>query len=156
MQIITSPALLARRVNEAYRRRDALRDQREVLSRALPDWALMSLRFAGMSSREMEEVMAEQTRLEQASGIEQIDAELEQIDAEIERIEDQLLAAKAGGLDGIAAILQLAVDRLRERTVTDEASVFYDHGDARMLVMLERASMGLSGCLGAGRQLKAS
>jgi hypothetical protein len=37
----------------------------------------------------------------------------------------------------------MAVARFRGQTVTDPSDVFYDYGDARILVFLERASEDL-------------
>jgi len=37
----------------------------------------------------------------------------------------------------------MAVTRFRSQTVTDPGDVFYDYGDARILVFLERASEDL-------------
>ena len=74
MSVIASTTLLARRAAEAHRRRDALRAQREHASRALPDWAVMPLRIAGMSASEIDSVLRNQAEAENEAGIEQIDA----------------------------------------------------------------------------------
>ena len=45
-------------------------------------------------------------------------------------------------------MLDLALDRLaRPSSRTDPSDVFYDHGDARVLAFLERASEDLRGIL---------
>ena len=48
MAVITSPALLARRIGELRRRREALLDRQDRLRRGLPEWALEPLRLVGM------------------------------------------------------------------------------------------------------------
>jgi hypothetical protein len=100
-----------------------------------------------MSAEEIDLLLKEQAEAETAAGVEDIDREIELVEQEIDRIEGQFLAAPPHGLDGVAALLRVAVDRMREKTVTDEGSVFYDYGEARLLGLLERASTDLDDVL---------
>jgi hypothetical protein len=154
MSVIANSTLIVRRVTEAHRRRDMLRDRRENVARVLPDWTLLPLRLAGMSAAEIQSAMEDQMQAEHQAGIEKIDREIEQVDHEIDRMESQLLVAPPVGLDGVGAILRLALDRLREKTVTDETSIFFDYGDARLLALLERAAADLDDVVGS-MQLRA-
>ena len=111
--------------------------------------------MAGMSAAEIEEVMQAQIAAEERSGVDEIDRQIEQVELEIERIETQLLNAPSLGMDGAAALLRLALDRLREKTVTDEDSVYYDFGEARLLAMIERATVEVDEVMG-GLERRAS
>ena len=53
-----------------------------------------------------------------------------------------LLTTPSRSLDGIQAVLEMAVTRFRGQTVTDHGDVFYDYGDARILTSLARAAEG--------------
>ena len=152
MSVIASTTLLARRATEAHRRRETLRAQREQASRALPDWAVMPLRIAGMSASEIDSVLRSQAEAENDSGIEQIDADIEKVDAEIDRIETQLLQGPGAGLEGVRVLLQMALGRMRETTVTEEDSVFYDYGAARLLALVECAADDLDCYLSDGHR----
>lgn len=152
MSVIANTTLLMRRASEAHRRRDALRAKREQTSRALPEWAVMPLKLAGMSAGEVEAVLKGQVAAEGEAGIEEMDAEIEKVDGELDRIETQLLASPSAGLDGVRALLQLALGRMRETTVTDETSVFYDYGGARLLSLVERAADELGDVLAEGQR----
>jgi hypothetical protein len=152
MSVIANTTLLMRRTSEAHRRREALRAKREQASRALPEWAVMPLKLAGMSAVEIGAVLKGQVDVESEAGIEELDAEIEKVDGELDRIEMQLLSSPAAGLDGVRALLQLALGRMRETTVTDESSVFYDYGGARLLSLIERAADELDDALAEGQR----
>jgi hypothetical protein len=139
---------LLERVRNLYALRDDLKDKQDRLSHSMPEWALMPLRLAGLSQAEIDRIVDEQAELERSCGLPEITRQLESVEAEIDEFEDSMLAAPMLGRDGLPAVLELALGRLRERTVTEEASPFYDHGDARLLSLLERASAQLSGPTG--------
>ena len=84
-----------------------------------------------------------------------VERELEQMDQQIEEFENLLLTTPSRSLDGIQAVLEMAVTRFRSQTVTDPGDVFYDYGDARILTFLERATDDLRSLL-AENQRQAS
>jgi hypothetical protein len=152
MAVITSTVLLVRRINDLMRRRAALAERHEQLRRALPDWAVTPLQLVGMTAEEIRGYVDDLAQAEAESGVEQIDRELETIDREIEGLEDQLLASEATSLDGIAAVVDLALARLRGQTVSDPGDVFYDYGDARILMFVERIAADVHALLGIERR----
>ena len=141
-----------RRANEVQRRRDALHTKREQASRSLPDWAVKPLKLVGMTASEIDAILCEQMSAENDAGIEEIDAEIERVEGELDRIEAQILDSSDAGLDGARAMLRLALARMRETTVTDTDSVFYDYGAARMLTLVERAADEIEGVLALGQR----
>lgn len=143
MTVIANTALLSRRLSELQRRRDALVDKQDRLRRTLPEWALAPLQLAGMSSSEIRGLMSDLSAAERDAGLDEIELELEQLDSQVEELENLLLTTPARSLDGIQAVLDLAVSRFRAQTVSDPNDVFYDYGDARILTFLERASEDL-------------
>ena len=147
MTVITNTALLIRRINELQRRRDSLVDRQDRLRRTLPEWALAPLQLAGMTSAEIKGLMIDLSTAERDAGLDEIERELEQLDSQIEELENLLLTTPARSLDGIQAVLELAVARFRAQTVSDPNDVFYDYGDARILTILERASDDLRALL---------
>ena len=147
MTVITNTALLIRRINELQRRRDSLVNKQDRLRRTLPEWALAPLQLAGMTSAEIKGLMTDLSTAERDAGLDEIERELEQLDAQIEELENLLLTTPARSLDGIQAVLDLAVARFRAQTVSDPNDVFYDYGDARILTILERASDDLRSLL---------
>ena len=147
MTVITNTALLIRRINELQRRRDSLVDRQDRLRRTLPEWALAPLQLAGMTSAEIKGLMIDLSTAERDAGLDEIERELEQLDSQIEELENLLLTTPARSLDGIQAVLDLAVARFRAQTVSDPNDVFYDYGDARILTILERASDDLRALL---------
>ena len=62
--VITNAILLARRIHELQRRRQALVAQQEQLRAQLPDWAVEPLRLVGMTGDEREILYCVVTRLE--------------------------------------------------------------------------------------------
>ena len=140
MSVITihSTTLLARRIRELQRRRQNLLVQRDRLRDELPDWAVEPLRMVGMSAEEIRGLIADVSEVEREVGLDENDRRLEQLDREIEELEEVLLNAPATSFEGVEAVLGLAVSRLRDLVVTDPTDVLYDHGEARVLAMLER------------------
>ncbi len=147
MTVITNTALLIRRINELQRRRDSLINKQDRLRRTLPEWALAPLQLAGMTSAEIKGLMTDLSTAERDAGLDEIERELEQLDSQVEELENLLLTTPARSLDGIQAVLDLAVTRFRVQTVSDPNDVFYDYGDARILTILERASDDLRALL---------
>lgn len=147
MNVITNSMLLARRIAELQRRRGLLSEKQDRLRQTLPEWTFAPLKLVGMTAEEIRGMMSELSDAERAAGLDEIERELERLDAEIEDAENALLAAPASSLDGIQAILDLAVGRFRATTPTDPSDVFYDYGDARVLLFLERAADDLRSLL---------
>lgn len=143
MTVIASTTLLIRRIAEVRRRRDALVDRQERLRGDLPEWALAPLQLVGLTADEIKCLMSDLSEAEKQAGLDDIDHEIEQLDQQIEELENLLLTTPSRSLDGIQAVLDMAVRRFRAQTVTDPGDVFYDYGDARILVFLERASEDL-------------
>ncbi|MGD9512019.1 MAG: hypothetical protein AB7I59_28325 [Geminicoccaceae bacterium] len=143
MTVIASTTLLIRRIAEVRRRRDVLVDRQERLRGNLPEWALAPLQLVGLTADEIKSLMSDLSEAEKQAGLDDIDHEIEQLDQQIEELENLLLTTPSRSLDGIHAVLDMAVTRFRAQTVTDPSDVFYDYGDARILVFLERASEDL-------------
>lgn len=140
MTVIANTTLLIRRLGEFRRRRDTLVDRQERLRGTLPDWALAPLQLVGMSAAEIKAMMDDLSEAERKAGLDEVDHDIEHLDEQIEELENLLLATPARSLDGIQAVLEMAVARFRDQTVTDPSDVFYDYGDARTLRFLERAA----------------
>jgi hypothetical protein len=140
MTVIANTTLLIRRIGEMRRRREALVDRQERLRSTLPEWALAPLQLVGMTATEIKALMNDLSEAERKSGLDETERELDQLDQNIEELENLLLTTPAHTMDGIRAVLDMAVARFREQTVTDPNDVFYDYGDARTLRFLERAA----------------
>ena len=147
MTVIANTTLLIRRISEVRRRRDALVDRQDRLRGSLPQWALAPLQLVGLTASEIQDLMTDLSEAEKQAGLDDVERELEQMDQQIEELENLLLTTPSRSLDGIQAVLDMAVTRFRSQTVTDPGDVFYDYGDARILVFLERASEDLRGIL---------
>ena len=96
----------------------------------------------GLTASEIQGLMTDLSEAEKQAGLDDVERELEQLDQQIEELENLLLTTPSRSLDGIQAVLDMAVTRFRAQTVTDPGDVFYDYGDARILVFLERAVGG--------------
>jgi hypothetical protein len=147
MTVIANTTLLIRRIGEARRRRDAVVDRQERLRGSLPQWALAPLQLVGLTNAEVGHLISDLSEAERKAGLDEVERELEQLDQQIEELENLLLTTPAHSLEGIQAVLDMAVDRFRAQTVTDPGDVFYDYGSARTLVVLERAAEDLRGLL---------
>lgn len=139
MSVIANALLVVRRIGELQRRRQALVDRQERMRQALPDWAEEPLRLVGMSANEIRTLVSELARAESDVGLAELESELDSIEREIEELETSLLRTPCSSYDGVEAVLALAVARMRGYTVTDPSDVFYDHGEAHVLAMVERA-----------------
>ena len=140
MTVIANSTLLIRRIGELRRRREALVDRQERLRSTLPEWALAPLQLVGMTATEIKALMNDLSEAERKAGLDEAERELDLLDQNIEELENLLLTTPARTVDGIQAVLDMAVARFREQTVTDPNDVFYDYGDARTLRFLERAA----------------
>ena len=149
--VITNSILLTRRIWELQRRRQALVGRQEQVRAQMPDWAVEPLRLVGLTNDEIRGRIAELSTAEAELGLNEIDNDLEELDRQIEDLENMLVAMPSDSLDEIEAVIGLTVDRFRDVVVTDPSDVFYDHGDARFLAMLERVQEDLSGLLRRSR-----
>jgi DNA-binding transcriptional MerR regulator len=155
MTVIANTTLLIRRIAEVRRRREAIVDRQDRLRGSLPQWALAPLQLVGLTAAEIQGLMSDLSEAEKQSGLEDVERELELLDQQIEELENMLLTTPSRSLDGIQAVLEMAVTRFRGQTVTDPGDVFYDYGDARILTFLERATDDLRNLL-AENQRQAS
>ena len=153
--VITNSILLTRRIRELQRRRLALVGRQEQVRAQLPDWAVEPLRLVGLTNDEIRSLVANLSSTEAEAGLNQIESDLEDLDRQIEDLENVLVATPSDGLDEIEAVIRLTVDRFREIIVSDPDDVFYDHGEARFLALLERAQEDLS-CMLQRTRLDAS
>jgi vacuolar-type H+-ATPase subunit I/STV1 len=142
--VITNSILLTRRIRELQRRRQALVSRQEQVRAQLPDWAVEPLRLVGMTNEEIRGLVDDLSTAEAEAGLNEIDSGLEDIDRQVEQLENVLVATPSNSLDEIEAVIGLTVDRFRDIIVTDPNDVFYDHGEARFLAMLERVYEDLS------------
>jgi hypothetical protein len=149
--VITNSILLTRRIRELQRRRQALVGRQEQVRAELPDWAVEPLRLVGLTNDEIRGLIAELSTAEAEAGLNEIDSDIEDLDRQIEDLENVLVATPSDSLDEIEAVIGLTVDRFRDVVVTDPNDVFYDHGEARFLAMLERVQEDLSGLLRRSR-----
>jgi hypothetical protein len=149
--VITNSILLTRRIRELQRRRQALVGRQEQVRAQLPDWAVEPLRLVGMTNDEIRGLVAELSTAEAEAGLNEIDSGLEDIDRQVEQLENVLVATPSNSLDEIEAVIGLTIDRFRDIIVTDPNDVFYDHGEARFLAMLERVYEDLSRLLRRSR-----
>jgi hypothetical protein len=149
--VITNSILLTRRIRELQRRRQALVGRQEQVRAQLPDWAVEPLRLVGMTNEEIRGLVADLSTAEAEAGLNEIDSSLEDIDRQVEQLENVLVATPSNSLDEIEAVIGLTVDRFRDIIVTDPNDVFYDHGEARFLAMLERVSDDLSNLMQRSR-----
>lgn len=155
VSVITNSILLARRIRDLQRRRQLLVTQQEQLRTQLPDWAAEPLRLVGMTSDEIRGLINDWSTAETEAGLDQIEHRLDDIDRQIEELETILVATQSSSLDEIEAVIGLAVVRFREIIVTDPDDVFYDHGEARLLALIERVHDDLCSLL-QGTRLDAS
>jgi hypothetical protein len=142
--VITNAILLARRIAELQRRRQSLIAQQEQLRSQLPDWAVEPLRLVGMTGEEIRGLVNDMSTAEAESGLEDIERQLDSVDQEIDELESLLVATRASSLEEIEAVARLTVTRFHEIIVTDPNDVFYDHGEARLVALIERVQADLS------------
>jgi hypothetical protein len=136
--VITNAILLTRRIHELRRRRQAIAAQQEQLRTQLPDWAIEPLRLVGMTGDEIRRMVDDVSAAEAESGLDEVERQLDQIDQQIDEMENLLVATPSGSLEEIEAVVHLTLARFREIMVTDPSDVFYDHGEARLVALIER------------------
>jgi DNA repair exonuclease SbcCD ATPase subunit len=151
ISVITNATLLARRIRELQRRRRAIAEQQEQLRTQLPDWAAEPLRLIGMTNDEIQGLVADLSTVEAEAGLDEVEQRMDEIDRQIEELESLLASTPSGSLDEIEAIASVAVNRFREMVVTDPNDVFYDHGECRLLGLIERIHEDLSGLVSHSR-----
>lgn len=143
VSVITNSVLLSHRIRDLQRKRQALLEQQEHLRGQLPDWAVEPLRLVGMTAEEIRSLVDDWSAAETEAGLDEIEGRLDQVDNQIEELEGLLVNTASASLDDVQSVLELAISRFREIIVTDEGNVFYDHGEARLLCLLERVSQDL-------------
>ena len=147
MTVVANSILLTRRITELHRRRQTLLEKQTRLRRNLPEWTFAPLQLVGMSTDEIKGMIGDLNSAERDAGLDDIERDLESVDEQIEELENMLLTTPSTSLEAIQAVLQLAISRFRNQTVSDPEDVFYDYGDARVLFLLERAADDLNGLL---------
>lgn len=135
--VITNSVLVTRRIRELQRRRQGLVARQERLRGQLPEWAIEPLRLAGLTRDEIRRRVDEWASAESASGLHEVDQEIDALDRQIEELEELLVRTPSESVEEVSAVLELAVARLRDMIVTDPGDVFYDHGEARALSLLD-------------------
>lgn len=138
VSVIANSVLLSHRIRDLQRRRQALLAQQDHLRAQLPDWAIEPLRLVGMTNEEIRSLVNDWSAAETEAGLDDIERRLDEVDNQIEELENLLVKTPSGSLDDIQSVLGLAVSRFREIIVSDPDDVFYDHGEARLLCLLER------------------
>jgi hypothetical protein len=150
-EVITNAILLARRIHELQRRRQALVAHQEQLRAQLPDWAVEPLRLVGMTAEEIRSMVSDMSTAEAESGLQDVESKLDEIDQQIDDMEGLLAATPSNSLEEIEAVVRLTVARFHEIMVTDPNDVFYDHGEARLVALIERVRDDLSGLIQRSR-----
>lgn len=140
---INNALLLTKRIRDLQSRRHALVSRQEDLRTQLPDWAVEPLRLVGMTNHEVRGLVDDLTHVEAETGLDDIEQELSDIDQKIEELENVLVKTKSTSIDEIVTVMDLVMTRFREIFVTDPGDVFYDHGEARLLWLVERVHADL-------------
>ncbi|HLU65837.1 MAG TPA: hypothetical protein VKZ63_06150, partial [Kofleriaceae bacterium] len=70
---------------------------------------------------------------------------------QIDEMESLLVATPSRSLEEIEAVVRLTVTRFHEIMVTDPNDVFYDHGEARLVALIERVQDDISGLIRRSR-----
>jgi DNA-binding transcriptional MerR regulator len=149
--VIANSILLSRRIRELQRRRQTLVAQQEHLRTQLPDWAVEPLRLVGMTKEEIRTLVNDWSTAETEAGLDRIERDLDEVDRQIEDLETMLVTTPSSSLEEIEAVVGLAVARFHEIIVTDPEDVFYDHGEARLIALIERVHEDLCTLLGHER-----
>ncbi len=138
IRVITNALLLTKRIRDLQARRQGLVSRQEQLRTQLPDWAVEPLRLVGMTGNEVRGLVDDLSNAEAEAGLDGIEQELNDIDQQVEELENILVNTKANSLGEVATVMDLVITRFREIFVTDPGDVFYDHGEARLLWLVER------------------
>lgn len=149
MAVVTAQDSLLGRVRAARERLAALR-ARPMAEPPLPEWTLLPLRLVGMTKGELAPFSADQ-----AGGqltVAQI-AQTRATEAEIAGLEDELIARPATNPRSVQTLVELALDRTRERALADGQTVFFDSPESRAERLLEQAVVGLA-AMGPSRRAR--
>jgi hypothetical protein len=138
IRVITNALVITKRIRDLQARRQALVSRQEHLRTQLPDWAVEPLKLIGMTSNEVGGLVDDLASVEAESGLDGIESELNAIDQQIEELENVLVKTRSHSLDELVTVMDLVTTRFREIFVTDPNDVFYDHGEARLLWLIER------------------
>ncbi len=152
ISVITNAMLLAKRIRDLQSRRLCLVSKQEHLRTQLPDWAVEPLRLVGMTNDEVRGLMDDLSTAEAETGLDDIEKQLNEIDQQIEELENLLVKTQSSSLEELAAVMDLVMTRFREIFVTDPGDVFYDHGEARLLALIERVHQDLGDLTQSSRQ----
>ena len=152
IRVITNALLLTKRIRDLQARRQDLVSRQEHLRTQLPDWAVEPLKLIGMTGNEVRGLVDDLSSVEAENGLDDIDQELNEIDQKIEEFENMLIKTRSHSLEEIATVMDLVMTRFREIFVTDPNDVFYDHGEARLLWLIERVHEDLNDLLHASHQ----
>ncbi len=152
IRVLTNALLLTKRIRDLQARRQGLVSRQEHLRTQLPDWAVEPLRLIGMTNTEVRGLVDDMTSVEAESGLDDIEQELNGIDQQIEELENMLIKTRSGSLEEVATVMDLVMTRFREIFVTDPDDVFYDHGEARLLFLIERVHEDLNDLLRPSHQ----
>ncbi len=152
IRVITNAMLLTKRIRDLQMRRQGLVSRQEHLRTQLPDWAVEPLKLIGMTSNEVRGLVDDLTSVEAESGLDDIEQELSEIDQQVEELENMLIKTRSNSLQEVATVMDLVMTRFREIFVTDPNDVFYDHGEARLLWLIERVHDDLNDLLQSSRQ----
>ena len=137
MSVVTNAILLARRIHELQRRRQALVAQQEQLRAQLPDWAIEPLRLVGMAAEEIRGMVDDMAAAEAESGLEEIERQLDQVDQQIDEMESLLVATPSNSLEEIEG-------QLASKTVPQNETSFWS---ALWTIILADVSMSLDNVL---------
>lgn len=138
VRVITNALLLTKRIRDLQARRQGLVSRQEHLRTQLPDWAVEPLRLIGMTNNEVRGLVDDMTSVEAESGLDDIEQDLNSIDHQIDELENMLIKTRSTSLEEVTTVMDLVMTRFREIFVTDPDDVFYDHGEARLLWLIER------------------
>ncbi len=152
IRVITNAMLLTKRIRDLQARRQGLVSRQEHLRTQLPDWAVEPLKLIGMTSNEVRGLVDDLTSVEAESGLDDIEQELNGIDQQVEELENMLIKTRSNSLQEVATVMDLVMTRFREIFVTDPNDVFYDHGEARLLWLIERVQEDLNDLLQSAHQ----
>ncbi|MEM7041551.1 MAG: hypothetical protein AAF543_01945 [Pseudomonadota bacterium] len=152
VRVITNALLLTKRIRDLQARRQKLVSRQEHLRTQLPDWAVEPLKLIGMTGNEVRGLVDDLSSVEAESGLDNIEQELNDIDQQVEEFENMLIKTRSTSLEELATVMDLVMTRFREIFVTDPNDVFYDHGEARLLWLIERVHDDLGELLQRSRQ----
>ncbi|MGH1481670.1 MAG: hypothetical protein ACRBM6_23550 [Geminicoccales bacterium] len=152
IHVINNALLLTKRIRDLQARRQSLVSRQEQLRTQLPDWAVEPLRLVGMTGNEVRGLVDDLTNVEAENGLDDIDTQLNEIDQQVEELENILVNTKANSLGEVATVMDLVITRFREIFVTDPGDVFYDHGEARLLWLVERVYEDMTDLVKLSRQ----